>query len=85
MLEMLPSYGTLMQGRWNERETFEYRYATNVTDGLFGCIARLRRGLFIAGFAVTDAAMIAIDADADWIGPAAPSVLLSNPRFEKKH
>jgi len=28
LLEMLPEYGTLTQGKWDERETFEYQHAS---------------------------------------------------------
>ena len=41
-------YGTLIQGKWNESETFEYRHASNKEYGLFACLPKLRRGLFIA-------------------------------------
>jgi hypothetical protein len=51
LLDIMPGYRTLMQGRWNEQKTFEYRHANNAKGGLFGCLAKLRRGLFIAGFA----------------------------------
>jgi hypothetical protein len=83
LLSILPSYATLEQGQWNERETFEYRYALNVADGLFGSIAKLRQGLFVMGFAVTDATVLPSD-DPDWINPADPLVLLDCPRFQKK-
>jgi hypothetical protein len=41
----------IQQGKWNARETFEYRFEVNKEDGLFACMARLRGGLFVAGFA----------------------------------
>src|SRR4029077_13147123 len=69
-------------GRWNERETFEYRHAAN--DGFFGCIAKLRRGLFITGFAATDASVLRPDDGIDWIIPTDPATLLDQPRFQKK-
>jgi hypothetical protein len=54
-----------------------------VKDGLFGCLAKLRRGLFIAGFAATDASVFPPD-DVDWVNPADPLALLDCPRLQKK-
>jgi hypothetical protein len=31
LFEIMPDYGTLIQGQWNERETFEYRHALNAS------------------------------------------------------
>jgi hypothetical protein len=42
ILEMLSRYGAIMQGRWNESETFEFRHESNAAEGLFACLARLR-------------------------------------------
>jgi hypothetical protein len=84
LLDILPSYGTLRQGKWSEHETFEYRHALNEKDGIFGCFAKLRRGLFITGFAVTDRAVMPADDKIDWVSPALPRVLLENPRFQQK-
>jgi len=30
LLDMLPEYGTLTQGKWDERETFEYQHRASV-------------------------------------------------------
>jgi len=78
-------YGTLIQGRWNASETFEYRYDLHATDGLFGCFARFRQGLFVLGFAVSDAKTLADnpDLDGEWIVPR--DLLSENPRFDKRH
>lgn len=86
LLDMLPGYGTLMQGAWNERETFEYRHAVNEQEGLFGCLAKLRRGLFITGFSVTDAKSLpAVEAaELDWIVPSDLLLSANSPRFQKK-
>jgi hypothetical protein len=81
--ELLPSYGTLTQGRWSESETFEYRHASNTEAGLFGCFARFRRGLFIFGFAAADASVLPPD-EVDWIKPSELLSLLNSPRFRKK-
>ncbi len=81
--EILPKYSTLIQGGWNSAETFEYRYDVNEQDGLFGCLARLRTGLFVAGFVVQDADSVKDKLDGEWI---TPNQLLSNPaHFSKKH
>jgi hypothetical protein len=83
LLDMLPGYGTLMQGKWNERETFEYRHAINAQEGLFGCLARLRRGLFVTGFAVSEAGVLPAN-ETDWIIPSELLQSLDSPRFQKK-
>jgi len=81
--DMLPGYGSLVQGRWDERETFEYRHAINVEDGLFGCLARFRRGFFVFGFAASDAAVLPPD-DIDWVKPSDLLPLFASTRFLKK-
>jgi hypothetical protein len=83
LLQIMPDYGTLVQGKWNERETFEYRHAVNANDGLFGCLAKLRQGLFIAGFAATDASVFPLEITG-WVHPADPQALLELPRFQEK-
>ena len=80
----MPEYGTLIQGKWSEHETFEFRDASNVGYGLFACFAKLRRGLFVIGFTASDANVIVPDDNVDWMSPDAPSVLLADPRFLKK-
>ncbi|MEA2818861.1 MAG: hypothetical protein QOJ86_865 [Bradyrhizobium sp.] len=83
LLEILPKYGTMMQGKWNSAETFEYRYDLNEKDGLFGCLARLRTGLFVAGFAIPDAELMTEEFGNDWIRPIE---LLTDPEhFSKKN
>jgi hypothetical protein len=83
LFDMLPNYGTLLQGRWNERETFEYRHAINAAEGLFGCLARFRHGYFVCGFTATDAAKLPAD-DADWVKPSELLSLVDSPRFLKR-
>jgi hypothetical protein len=85
LLNLMEKYGTLIQGRWNEAETFEYRYDLNAADGLFGCFARFRQGLFVLGFAVSDVKTLADnpDLDGEWIRPR--ELLGDNPHFDKKH
>jgi hypothetical protein len=58
LLRIMPRGGSLQQGKWDTRETFEYRYDANIQDGLFGCLARLRTGLFVMGFAATDPSIL---------------------------
>ena len=83
LLQIMPDYGTLVQGQWNTQETFEYRYAINVRDGFFACLAKLRKGFFVTGFAATDAKVLPADIT-DWIHPNDPQSLLELPRFQKK-
>jgi hypothetical protein len=83
LLKILPRYGTLVQGKWNESKTFEYRHDINPDQGLFGCFVRLRGRFFIGGFAVADLHTIP-DPDDDWVAPADPDVLLDSPRFKRK-
>jgi hypothetical protein len=85
LLDMLPNHGTLTQGKWDERKTFEYRHDTNAAEGLFGCFVKLRRSLFISGFAVADASVLPVDEpSADWVIPSQLLALLDSPRFRKK-
>ena len=84
LLDMLPEYGTLVQGKWNESKTFQYRHAANAEHGFFGCIAKLRRGLLVTGFAATNASVLRPDDGIDWIIPTDPVRLLDHPRFQKK-
>jgi hypothetical protein len=84
LLEMMKQYGTLEQGKWNARETFEYRYETNRPDGLFACLARLRGTLFVSGLVVSDANVLKEEIDADWIKPTDLLGVLTDSRFERK-
>jgi hypothetical protein len=81
---IMKRYGTLQQGKWNARETFEYRFEVNKEDGLFACMARLRGGLFVAGFAAKHATMLPSDEAQDWIIPSNLLGMMDDPRFEKK-
>jgi len=84
ILEIMPHYGTLVQGKWDTHETFEYRYEVNREEGLLGCIAKLRHGLFVLGFAVTNVTKLDSDV-ADWVSPDDPLALLTLQRFQKKN
>ena len=84
LLAIMPKYGTLIQGKWDERQTFEYRHDSSLEHGLFGCLAKLRRGLYVAGFTVTDANVIEPDDNVDWMRPDDSSVLLADERFSRK-
>jgi hypothetical protein len=81
LLDLMPRYGTLMQGRWVSSEVFEYRYDKG-TDGLLGFIARFRSGLFVTGFAVENFEKVPEDMGTDWIAPI--DLLKLNPQFEKR-
>lgn len=84
LLQLMGRYGTLTQGKWNASETFEYRYDLNVKDGIFGCFARLRQGVFVLGFAVENSATLKDFSilDGYWIRPS--ELLNANPHFSKK-
>jgi hypothetical protein len=84
LVEIFPHYATLSQGGWNVRETFEYRHDQNIQGGLFGCIARLRQGLFVMGFAVTNTDVLTSEVG-DWVHPAGPVELLDCSRFRRKN
>ena len=56
--DMFPNYGTISQGGWDERKTFEYLYATGTEEGVFGCLARFHQGFFAYGFTVDDAGVL---------------------------
>jgi hypothetical protein len=58
LLNLMQRYGTLEQGRWNTNEIFEYRFEVDEKEGLFICLARLRGGLYVSGFAVSDALIL---------------------------
>ncbi|MCE3257438.1 MAG: hypothetical protein K0Q64_1521, partial [Nitrobacter vulgaris] len=64
---------------------FEYRFAQNTQEGLFGCFARLRQGLFILGFAIESDATLEADPGLDgiWIKP--DDLLKEQPHFLKKN
>lgn len=83
LLDLMPRYATLQQGCWNSSEVFEYRHDLNKEDGLLGFFARLRRGLFVAGFAVRDARMLPAG-EHDWQTPCDLLNLMDTPRFLEK-
>jgi hypothetical protein len=83
LLEMMHRYGTLEQGKWNTKETFEYRFNLNPDDRIFMCLARFRGGLFTCGFAINDATSLPQD-DIEWIKPPALLRMLDTEQFAKK-
>jgi hypothetical protein len=84
LLQMMQRYGTLEQGTWNTKEIFEYRYELNEAEGLFACLARLRGGLFVSGFAASDASVIKeVPAD-EWIKPEDLLKMMHDPAFQKR-
>jgi hypothetical protein len=85
LLELFDGYNTLIQGQWKAAEAFEYRFARNTHEGLFGCFARLRQGLFILGFAVESSSTLEENPGLDgiWIKP--DDLLKEHPHFLKKN
>ena len=69
LLELMPKYGDVSQGRWKTADVFEYRYDTG-PSGLLGFIARFRTGLYITGFAVEGFHAVSEDMGGDWIAHA---------------
>ena len=67
--EIFPDVAALVQGQWDTSETFQYRYAINNENGLFGCFARFRTGLYTAGFGVREAAGLQEALEGKWIKP----------------
>jgi hypothetical protein len=85
LLSLFDGYNTLIQGQWNAAEAFEYRFARNTQEGLFGCFARLRQGLFVLGFAIESVATLEANPELDgiWIKPH--DLLKEHPHFLKKN
>jgi hypothetical protein len=83
LLQMFPEYGTLVQGKWDEGQTFEYRHAKNRLEGLFGYVAKFRKGLFILGFAVEKAEIVPFE-PMNWIKPSELLSSINSSRFGKK-
>ncbi len=81
LLEMMPQYGDVSQGRWKTSDVFEYRYDTG-PNGILGFIARFRTGLFVTGFAVESFGAVTEEMGEDWIAPR--DLLAANPQFEKR-
>ncbi len=87
LMDIFPKYAKLQQGKWDTSKDFEYRYDFNSAEGLFGCLARFRTGLYITGFAVKDTGTIPIEVieeDGDWIRPSDLLAILSRERFERR-
>lgn len=79
--DMFPNYGTIAQGQWDERKTFEYRFAFRAEEGVFGCLARFRRGFFAYGFTVDDPAVLPDEEQAEWVSP---EQVLSIPKVQRR-
>jgi hypothetical protein len=85
LLEIFPRYAALQQGKWDTSKDFEYRFDVNESDGLFGCLARFRTGLYITGFAVKDANTLSDDNKGiDWIRPIELLNILTRTEFERR-
>jgi len=86
LLEIFPRYATLRQGRWDTSKDFEYRFDLNGAEGIFGCLARFRTGLYITGFAIKDADALPREemSDEDWIHPNELLRIVDRPEFERR-
>jgi hypothetical protein len=86
LLEIFPKYAALQQGKWDTSKDFEYRFDLNEIDGLFGCVARFRTGLFITGFAVRDAGALPRHelSKGDWIKPIDLLSIPSSALFKRR-
>lgn len=85
LLEIMPRYAALQQGRWDTRKDFEYRYDLNRVDGVFACLARFRRSLYVTGFAVRDRSVLPKnEMTNDWIRPTDLLTILAKPEFRRR-
>jgi hypothetical protein len=86
LLDIFPKYAALQQGRWDTSKDFEYRFDLNENEGIFGCLARFRTGLFITGFAIKNAALLPAEEtkDGDWIRPEELLNILVRPEFGRR-
>lgn len=75
----------LAQGqRFNTREQFEYRVAIGENGKLFQVLARVRYGLMVSGFVVTDPTLLGEETEGGWITPPQLESILTDPKFRKK-
>ena len=81
---MLPNIDFLKQGQWNEQETFEYRFAVNKDQDLFGCAARCRQSLYAVGFAVGPQRHAEFARDNDWIEPPTVLNILKDEKYLRR-
>jgi hypothetical protein len=85
LLEIMPRYATLQQGEWDTSKDFEYRFELNNADGIFGCLARFRTSLYVAGFAVRDGSVLPDgDKNNGWIKPIDLLAILEKPEFKRR-
>jgi hypothetical protein len=85
LLEIMPRYATLQQGKWNTSKDFEYRFDQNLDDGIFGCLARFRTGLYVTGFAVRDHTTLPTEeVGVEWIKPSDLLTILTRPEFRRR-
>jgi len=85
LLEIMPRYSTLQQGKWDTSEDFEYRFDVNTKDGLIGCFARLRTGLYVTAFAIANENLLPQeDRTSDWIRAQDLLTILERPEFSRR-
>lgn len=82
VLDILPTYRTLVQGSWSAADVFEYLHNLSSDPPIFGFFARLRGGLFVYGFAVEDASLVS--SDTGWRRHQGLLDLLTDPEFAKR-
>ena len=85
LINIMGGYNKLVQGRWDTGKTFEYKFGTNVADGMFGCFVRFRQGLYVLGFAVENKDILSQNdalQDGGWLAPR--DLLGPNPHFAKR-
>lgn len=76
----------LSQGQgFSTRDQFEYRIASGENGKVFQVLARIRFGLIVAGFVVTEPDLLDPDARAGWITPPSLPSILADPEFRRKY
>lgn len=81
LLNLFPKARALIQGVWDTSDQFAYRYDENKEDGLFGCAARLRKGILIVGLAIRDRNLLPESDGADFISPSSLAMHIDDPAF----
>lgn len=84
VLEQLGPIQSLRQGRWSVDDQFEYRFATNAESTIFQCAARIRNGLVVIGFVVTELGVAGVPDDEGWVSPATLPSILSDRKFTRR-
>jgi hypothetical protein len=83
LLDMLPRYGTLVQGRKSTQEDFEFRFDFSDANGVFAFTARFGLSFYVTGFVVADAQMLEEEMS-DWTPAGDLMALLDDPGFGRR-